>query len=64
MKTSLKVNLAIVALVSFTVGILLGLHLNYKLDPFSGTKFAPVDPGTFKAILESQGTSDLVAIYF
>ena len=48
MRASLKINLLIVAVVSFILGILIGLHLNYKLDPNSGIKFVPVEPNTFK----------------
>jgi hypothetical protein len=64
MKTSMKINLTIALAISFILGVFIGLHLNYKLDPNSGVKFVPVDPSTFKQILETKGTADVVAIYF
>lgn len=64
MKTSMKINLVIALAISFILGVLIGLHLNYKMDPNSGIKFVPVDPSTFKQILETKGTADVVAIYF
>ncbi len=64
MWAGLKINIIIIAVVSFILGILIGLHLNYKVDPWSGERFVPVDPATFKEFINTRGTADMVAIYF
>lgn len=50
--------------ISFIFGIMIGLHLNYKIDPNSGVKFVAVNPKTFREVISTKGTADMVAIYF